>query len=51
VPTGDARRDEQRGVTVVLSPGVAEDFVHPLLGRDAHRVDGGVAVRLEQRDA
>src|ERR1700730_3192012 len=40
---GDARRDEQRGVTVVLSPGVAEDPVESLLRRYPHRVDGGVA--------
>src|SRR6266498_5161936 len=28
---GDARRDEQRGVAIVLSPGVAEDPVYSLL--------------------
>ena len=48
---GDARRDEQRGVAVVLSPGVAEDPLSSLLRCDAHRVQGGVAVRVGQGDA
>jgi hypothetical protein len=38
---GDARRDEQRRVTVVLSPRVVEDLVNSLFSRDAHRGDGG----------
>ena len=48
---GDARRDEQRGVAVVLSSGVAEDPVNSPLSRVAHRVDGGVAVRVGQPNA
>ena len=48
---GDTRRDEQRGVAVVLSPGVAEDRLSSLSRCDAHRVDGGVAIRVGQRDA
>lgn len=49
--TGDARRDEQRGVAIVLSPGVVEDPFSSLLRRDAQRGDGGVLVRLGQHDA
>ena len=48
---GDARRDEQRGVAVVLSPGAAEDPLSSLLRCDAHRVDDGVAIRVGQGDA
>ena len=47
----DARRDEQRGVAVMLSPGVTEDPLCSFLRCDAHRVDGGVAVGIGQRDA
>ena len=48
---GDTRRDEQRGVAVVLSSGVAEDPLSSFLRGDAHRVAGGVAVRVGQRHA
>src|SRR5947209_6824546 len=37
---GNARRDQQRGVAVVLSSGVAEDPLGSILRSDAHRVDG-----------
>jgi hypothetical protein len=38
-------------VAVVRSPRVAENPLNSLFGRDAHRVDGGVAVRLGQGNA
>ena len=47
----NARCDEQRGVAIVLSPGVAEYPLESLLSCNAHRVDDSVAVRVGQRDA
>jgi hypothetical protein len=45
---GDARREEQRGVAIVLSPGVVEDpFSSPTqpssMKADPHRAAGAIA--------